>query len=106
MYTTVNLSDFRNAFANLRPNNFTYEGLEVLFDYLTELEHCSEPYELDVIALCCDFSEGTPKDIANNYSIDIDGLDDDEAFEAVKNYLDNEGVLIGETDTTIVYRSF
>jgi len=56
MYQTVNLHDFRKAFQEIRPNNFSYEGLEVLFNYLEEME---PQYALDVIAVCCDFSECT-----------------------------------------------
>ena len=107
MFKTINVYDFRGEFKAMgRENQFTYEGLQVLFDYLEELEFCNDPYELDVIALCCDFAEETPKEIAKYYRIDIDGLDDDEALETVREYLENEGGLVGETDYTIVYRSF
>ena len=112
MKTTVYLEDFRSAFYRMnRREQFTYEGLEVLFDYLTGLEHCEEEYELDVIALCCDFAENTPKGIAEDYEIDLpdtEGMDEDEAdeaiAEAVREYLEYEGVLVGETDTTFIYR--
>jgi hypothetical protein len=105
MKTTVYLDDFRTAFHNMgRGEQFTHSGLEVLFDYLTELEHCEEEYELDVIALCCDFAEDNARSIAENYRIYYES---DEALEeCVRDYLDNEGVLVGETDTTLVYRQF
>lgn len=38
MKTTVQLSDFRDAFQRVRPDNFSYDGLEVLFDYLEDCE--------------------------------------------------------------------
>ena len=114
MKTTVNIHTFRDAFKRMgRGDNFTYAGLEVLFDYLEELEHCEEEYDLDVIGLCCDFAEGTAQDIAEDYSFDLpdtEGMNEDDATqaiaEAVKDGLDNEGVLVGETDTTFVYRQF
>ncbi len=104
MKTTVYLDDFRTAFQRMDRTNFSYGGLEVLFDYLTELEHCEEEYELDVIALCCDFAEDNARSIAENYRIYYES---DEALEeCVRDYLDNEGVLVGETDTTFIYRQF
>jgi hypothetical protein len=58
MITTVNLHDFREAFRTTRPNSFSYDGLAALFDYLEELEeNLGEPIELDVIALCCYWTE-------------------------------------------------
>jgi hypothetical protein len=109
MKITVDLSMFRREFRAMNRNEqFTYEGLEVLFDYLEELEFCEEESELDVIGLCCDFAEGEPLDIANDYSIDLgdEAVDPDNVFAIVREYLDNEGVLIGETDNTIIYRQF
>lgn len=59
MKTTVTKHDFREAFRTLRPNNFSYEGLGKLFDYIEELEEDTghPEVELDVIAFCVDFSE-------------------------------------------------
>lgn len=37
-----------------RGDNFSYDGLDALYDYLEELD---ENYELDVIALCCEYNE-------------------------------------------------
>jgi hypothetical protein len=69
MIQTINVSDFRDAFrAYGRREQFSYEGLGALFEYLEE----SDPdYELDVIALCCDYSENSPEDIAKAYGIDL-----------------------------------
>lgn len=59
MKTTVSKSDFRDAFQNMnRGDQFSYDGLGVLFDYMEEMdEACETEWELDVIALCCDFAE-------------------------------------------------
>ena len=63
MIQTINVSDFRAAFHSMgRKDQFSYEGLGALFDYLEEFDGGS--YELDVIALCCDYSEDSPEDIA------------------------------------------
>ena len=77
---TVDIYDFRRAFADYdRADQFSHEGLGALFDWLDELaEDTDTPYELDVIALCCEFSEYSDlSEIKANYSgTDIDSLDD------------------------------
>lgn len=113
MKQTVNLYNFRQAFLDIRPDNFSYTGLETLYDYLTELEDdIGEEMELDVIAICCDYSEESATDIANNYDIDLSECEDNvDRFEAVKDYLENEGFFVGETYTDddgevhIIYRN-
>lgn len=41
-----------------RSENFSYEGLEALYNYLEQYEEdTGEEIELDIIALCCEFSE-------------------------------------------------
>ena len=68
-----------DAFQNMnREDNFTYTGLSALFDYLEECEDSTgEELELDVIALCCDFTEY--EDLAefqNNYGAEYETMDD------------------------------
>ena len=107
MKTTVSIYDFRTAFSQPRPDNFTYDGLAVLFDYFEDCEQDGEEFELDVISICCDFIEDHYLTIANDYSIELeDDLEDEEKMQIVKRYLEDEGVLIGETDNTFVYRQF
>ena len=58
MKTTVNQTDFIDAFKKLRPDNFSYEGLVALYNYIENLEQdTGEEFELDVIAFCCSYSE-------------------------------------------------
>ena len=105
MKTTISLHDFRNAFRECRPDNFTYEGLERLFDYLEQFdEDCGEEQELDVIAICCDFSEDTIEEVLSDYSL-----------ENIQELEDNTTVLyIGELndyrnpspDTRIIYANY
>ena len=58
MKQTINEYQFRRAFEECRPNNFSYEGLTALYDYLERYEEDTETeLELDVIGLCCEFSE-------------------------------------------------
>ena len=58
MKETVNESRFIQAFKTLRPDNFSRPALVALFDYLDQLEQdLGEEQELDVIAICCDWTE-------------------------------------------------
>jgi hypothetical protein len=99
MKTTVDFSDFRDAFRDHdRENNYTHEGLMMLFEYLEELEgDTGEEIELDVIAICCDYDENHWGDVAANYSIDLkDHEDEDDKIEAVRDYLSENTTLVGE----------
>jgi len=79
MKTTVYFSEFRDYFQQIRPDNFSYEGLRILFDYLEEFEESTgEDVELDVIAICCDFSEDSFENIADLYGIELDENDDED----------------------------
>jgi len=70
MKKTMDISDFHREFKEYnRLENFTYEGRIELFDWLIELEEGSGvETELDVIGLCCDFRQGTIKEILEDYS--------------------------------------
>lgn len=59
MKQSINFYDFRQAFRqHERDNQFSHEGLSTLFDMLEDYEQdTDEEIELDVIALCCDFTE-------------------------------------------------
>jgi len=109
MKQTVNVYQFRDAFRSIRPDNFSYEGLAVLFDYLEELgDDIGEEMELDVIAICCDFSEDRWETIAKYYDVALDETaDDEENAGYVRQFLEDEGVLIGEgASGSFVYRGF
>ena len=106
IYQTIdNASQFRDQFHRYgRGDQFSYEALGLIFDYLND---CGSDVELDVIAICCDFSEDTPESIADNYSIDTEGLDDSEIKDAVLSYLEDNTSIVGETPSgNFVYRQF
>jgi hypothetical protein len=50
---------FERAFKNMdRCEQFSYDGLKALYEYLVEYEEdTGEEIELDVIALCCEYAE-------------------------------------------------
>lgn len=107
MKQTIGLSQFTDAFMAIRPDNFTYDGLVLLFDYLESWKADSgEELELDVIAICCDFEELTIEEIIRQYNIETDDIEDDEIDDYVMDYLNDETSVVGKTDNTIVFRSF
>lgn len=58
MKQTVNEYMFVEAFRQIRPDNFSYKGLQALFEYLEEYEDdIGEEIDFDVIGLCCEFQE-------------------------------------------------
>jgi hypothetical protein len=110
MKTTISVYDFRDAFYKAgRGSQFSYEALELIFDYMEEYEQdLGEEIELDVIGICCDISEASPEDIAEDYSIDIsEAADEDEIAEIVRDYVDYRSRVIGTTKAgDIVYVQF
>jgi hypothetical protein len=109
MKQTINFSDFVDAFrAYDRYDQFGYQALMVIFEYLEELEESTgQELELDVVAICCDYATDNWHDIAVNYSIEIDeNENEDEQKQQVIDYLNENTVVLGETDCEIVYQSF
>jgi len=113
MKTTVSRYEFQDAFNRMRPNNFSYEALGLLFAYFEELEESmGEEIELDVIAICCDYSEDTVESIARNYSIDLNDADpeaddyENQCRQIVFDYLSDRTSVVGDTADGFVYLSF
>jgi len=71
MKQTINEFDFKNEFKKIRPDNFSYDGLTALYDYLIQYEEdCGTELEFDPIAYCCEFSEYENfKEVKQNYDI-------------------------------------
>lgn len=109
MKQTVNFSDFVDAFrAYDRYDQFGYQALMVIFEHLEEIENSTgQELELDVVAICCDYATDNWHDIAVNYSIEIDeNENEDEQKQQVIDYLNENTVVLGETDCEIVYQIF
>lgn len=99
MHQTINLYSFRDAFKYCgRGDNFSYNGLEALFDYLTEYEESTgESMDLDCIALCCDYSEHESALSCiedHGYDFTPDGDDDEEREESALEYLRDNTIVI------------
>ena len=105
MKMTLTESMFRDEFHRTeRADQFSYEALGLIFDYF---EDCDPDMEIDVIAICCEYSENMPEEIAKSYRIDIEGMDDGEILDAVTEYLEHNTSICGTTDSgAIVYQQF
>lgn len=108
MKQTIGLSQFTDAFMAIRPNNFTYEGLVAIFDFIEQQESdTGEQQELDVIAICCDFIESTYAEVIKDYDLSDEEFSiPDEMPQAVIDYLNRETLVIGVTDETVIYFNF
>lgn len=110
MKITVTETIFKDAFYQSgRQDNFSREGLSILFEYFENYEgDCGDSIELDVVAICCEYQEMSVADIAENYSIEIDNLDEDEITEVVENYLNYNSCICGKwtDDDSITYFVF
>ncbi len=110
MIQTVNEYEFRNAFHQMgRGNQFSYEGLNLIFEYLEELD---PQMELDVIAICCDFEEAHYSDVIGRYDTEItENLSEDateeEQIEYIENWLFYNTNVLGKLDDgTFVFQQF
>ena len=94
MIETVSEWRFIDAFMNIRPDNFTRSGLQALYDYFIQFEDdLGEQIELDVIAICCDFTQYKDlKEINEAYGHDFEDL---EALSEYTQVIDfDDGVII------------
>jgi len=104
MYQTITQWDFVRAFTEMnRESNFSEEGRVALFDFLEEVNSDSE---LDVIAICCDFTEySNLNELKQEYSHLLEGEDledDDEVLE----FFRDETVVIELSNGGIIIQQF
>ena len=105
MQMTITFSAFCDAFRDMdRNENFSYAGKRALFDFLEEV---APDYELDIIALCCEYNEQDLDGIISDYSIDVsEAEDDDEKAEIVEEYLQDNTCLVARIGTDFIYTAF
>ncbi len=106
-----NVYQFREAFRLAgRMDQFSYEGLEVLFDYLDNLsEDTGETIELDPVALCCEYYESSIEELIKDYNIDLSAADEDDTgsiIAVVREYLEDNTSVCGEVSDGFVYAAF
>ena len=101
MYTRISKNDFMEAFLRMdRYEQFGYAALSALFDYFEDVEQdTGAEIELDVIAICCDYTASTLKEVRDAYDLDED-VD-------VLEYLMNNTLLVATLpDGRVLYQNF
>ena len=108
MKTTVSFSDFCDAFrAYDRQDTYSYEGKQALFEWFKQYEEdCGEEVELDVIAICCDFSEyADPVDCIESvgYDCDLSECEDEEERQyTALEFLEDNTIVITHASGIII----
>jgi hypothetical protein len=90
MKQTLTKDMFRFQMDQIRPNNFSYDGQGVLFDYLDEID---SELEFDPIAICCDFSQCSLDEFLDAFS-DVDAtkeMDDDQKRVGISEFIEMHG---------------
>jgi hypothetical protein len=96
IYIELNFHRFQDAFSDMnRGDNFTYEALKELYDYY---DNIGEDIELDVISICCDWSELSEEECRREYSID--------EADAVGDYLGNNTTYYELSNGNYLFQAF
>ena len=102
MKTTVNFSDFVDGFQKIgRGNQFSYDGLITLFNFLENLEEeDGEEIEFDPIGICSEFTETTVPEFNSDYGTKFSSI------EEIEEYLGKHTSVIGKTENSIVFENY
>lgn len=106
---TLNVYQFRDAFMqSSRKDQFSYEALTAIFEYLEEYsDSTGEPVELDIVGICCEWSEMTWKEIAQCYDVDLSQCtDDDERIGEVEDFLSQNTQYVEVSEGNFVFIQF
>ena len=106
---TLSKSSFIDAFTHSsRKDQFSYEALEAIFDYLEEYsDSTGEPVEFDIVGICCDWSEMTWQEVVLSYGVDLSQCtDDDERVGEVESFLCDNTQFLELSDGVFVFQQF
>ena len=113
MKMTLNKDQFRFQMNQIRPDNFSYEGLGELFDYFEAIEEGTQTdMEFDPIAICCDFSQCSLDELLDSYNaLDTDYLrsaSGNEVRAVIADYIGQNGFWFAFTEEgkEIVFENF
>ena len=110
MKKTIMFSDFCDAFFNSdRKDQFSYNGKKALFEYIESLEEdTGDEMELDIVSLCCDFSEFDtalePAKDHSDFNIDEDLNEEEQEREAFQFLFDRTTII--HFDGGIIVQAF
>ena len=94
MKKTIDRRDFYEAFEDLRPDNFSPGALGELFEYYEEFD---PDFELDVIAICCDWTEYDEDEFINEF-----GSEDEDILTILNRVERNHTVLSVASGTSFL----
>lgn len=86
-----------------RDNHFSYYGYQAMYDYLDQLsDDMGEDFKVDVIAICCDFTEYSDwEELYNEYTYSYNNEEEtweETDQEAFKEWIQNNTTVIECTD--------
>ena len=113
---TLDSSDLYHLACKMgRDKNFGYNGWQALGDYLESLSNdTGEDIEIDIIAICCEYSMAESADDAYDHLHGVDlpeeeeweELTEEEKLSAVQDYLQKNTALIICEDDLIIWQAF
>lgn len=111
MKEKITFNVFCDRFQQMNRNdNFTYEGKRALFEYLESYEEdTGQQVELDIIALCCEYSEYEDLDeYLQNYNTDInkEDFEEEEFKEEVFKEIQDKTTLIKINDEAFIIQAY
>ena len=112
VYSQVSFSEFYDSFHKAgRGKQFSYDGLQAIYEFYDSLsDDINEAYELDVIGICCEWSEMSIDEILESYNIldddELNELDEDEIRSKVINFLDGTTTYYELDNGSIVIQQF
>jgi hypothetical protein len=111
MVITVNKNIFIQRFQDYgRGENFSYDGLTALFEHLDECGTVDQ--ELDVIAICCEFSECSEEGLISDYGylVEYEEFEDDneneEKIKAIVSALEDKTTVLTLRNGLYIVGSF
>lgn len=110
---TLRREEFHSHMRKVRPDNFTRDGLDVLYDMLSDM---GTDIEFDPIVICCTYVENTIgellesydelMDCVSEYADDLDIPIDDVSADEVADILSEWTFAVPTKSGTIVYEQF
>lgn len=103
IYAELSFNDFEREFSEHgREDNFSYHGLKALYDYVWDsAEDVGTPYVLDVVALCCTYTEYSLEDAVSAFPDLLEGLDTtDEILDVLNDH--TTAIRTGSSDIIVV----
>jgi len=106
MKTSVTLTDFHDWFTKVRPEQFSYEARELIFNHIESVEDdCGIEVDFDPIAICCEYGEMTFQEINDSYCHGNEDLF--ETVEDIEEFLTDNTMYCGRTpQNTFVFQQF